>query len=257
MLATWDICSESSLSRSLDPTACKGARDEHTIDIYCNDLRSRKPDRIGKGEAEFVSCILIQMRRLISSCFHLLQRLILKWTKPFHTSLLLGTVMDLTRGKPELVAENALLRQQLIILRRQIKRPRYTRTDRLLLILLARTVRIWRQALVIVQPETLLRWHRQGCAPLLEAEGKAKVDASEGDGRDHCVDQGDGKAQSPSSERSASAGSSSSWIFGEVKRTIQKYMKQSRATSSPWTELEDFLAQSCCRGVGLRFPPDP
>ena len=48
------------------------------------------------------------------------------------------------------------------ILRRQIKRPRYTRTDRLLLILLARAVRAWRQALVIVQPETLLRWHRQG-----------------------------------------------------------------------------------------------
>ncbi len=65
--------------------------------------------------------------------------------------------MDLTRGKPELVAENALLQQQLIILRRQIKRPRYTRTDRLLLILLARAVRAWRQALVIVQPETLLR----------------------------------------------------------------------------------------------------
>jgi putative transposase len=34
-------------------------------------------------------------------------------------------------------------------------------------------------------------------------------------------------------------------------------MKQIRATSSPWAELEDFLAQSCCRGVGLRFPPVP
>ena len=69
--------------------------------------------------------------------------------------------MDLARGKAELVAENALLRQQLIILRRQIKRPYYTKTDRLLLVLLARAVRPWRQALLIVQPETLLKWHRQ------------------------------------------------------------------------------------------------
>jgi hypothetical protein len=35
------------------------------------------------------------------------------------------------------------------------------------------------------------------------------------------------------------------------KRTIQKYMKQIRATSSPGTELGDFLAQSCSRGMGL------
>jgi putative transposase len=65
--------------------------------------------------------------------------------------------MDLARGKSELLAENALLRQQLILLRRQIKRPRYTKTDRLLPVLLARAVRAWRLALLIVQPETLLR----------------------------------------------------------------------------------------------------
>ena len=109
-----------------------------------------------------MSRVLIRLRRSISSCFHSLQPLILKWTKPSHTSLLLGTVMDLARGKSELVAENALLRQQLIVLRRQIKRPIYTKTDRLLLVLLTRAVQAWRQALIIVQPETLLKWHRQG-----------------------------------------------------------------------------------------------
>jgi putative transposase len=64
---------------------------------------------------------------------------------------------DLTRGKAELLAENALLRQQLIILRRQIKRPVYKKTDKLLLVFLARVVRTWKQALFLVQPETLLR----------------------------------------------------------------------------------------------------
>src|SRR5205809_2899709 len=95
-------------------------------------------------------------------CLQLLQQSFRDWTKPPSTSLLLGTVTDLARSKSELVAENALLRQQLIILRRHVKRPVCAKTDRMLLVLLARMVRTWKQALFIVQPETLLRWHRQG-----------------------------------------------------------------------------------------------
>ena len=70
---------------------------------------------------------------------------------------MLGTLADLSRSKAELLAENALLRHQLIILRRQVQRPVYRKTDRLLLVLLARMVRTWKQALFLVQPETLLR----------------------------------------------------------------------------------------------------
>ncbi len=68
---------------------------------------------------------------------------------------------DLGRSKSELIAENALLRQQLIILKRRVKRPPVTRADRILLVLLAKLVRTWQQALLIVQPDTLLRWHRE------------------------------------------------------------------------------------------------
>jgi hypothetical protein len=68
-----------------------------------------------------------------------------------------GTLTDLARSKSELVAENALLRQQLIILCRQIKRPACTKTDRMILVLLARASRAWKQALFIVQAETLHR----------------------------------------------------------------------------------------------------
>src|SRR5258707_1106959 len=76
-------------------------------------------------------------------------------------SLLLGTSADLGRSKSELMAENALLRQQLITLKRQVKRPACTKRDRILLVLLARAVRAWKQALFLVQPEPLLRWHRE------------------------------------------------------------------------------------------------
>jgi putative transposase len=68
--------------------------------------------------------------------------------------------MDLTRSKPELILENMLLRQQLIVLKHQVKRPARSRRDRVLFVLLASRLRIWKQALNIVQPETVLRWHR-------------------------------------------------------------------------------------------------
>ena len=44
--------------------------------------------------------------------------------------------------------ENALLRQQLIVLNRSVKRPALTATDRGLLVLLARWLRTWASALV-------------------------------------------------------------------------------------------------------------
>jgi len=77
-------------------------------------------------------------------------------------SLVLGAATDLARGRPELIAENALLRQQLMVLTGSTKRPRFTGADRGILVLLASRVRVRRNALLIVQPATLLRWHRAG-----------------------------------------------------------------------------------------------
>jgi len=106
--------------------------------------------------------ILTFLKRLAGVCLQSLHHRFVTWTKPDTTSQLLGTLTDQARSKSQLVAENALLRQQLIILRRQMKRPACTKTDRMLLVLLARMVRTWKQVLFIVQPATLLRWHRQG-----------------------------------------------------------------------------------------------
>ncbi len=58
--------------------------------------------------------------------------------------------------------ENALLRQQVIVLRRQINRPQFTNTDRALLVLLASRLQMWKSTLLIVRPDTLLRWHKAG-----------------------------------------------------------------------------------------------
>src|SRR5215469_8483289 len=106
--------------------------------------------------------IFTLFKRLIRLCLQSLHHRFVAWTTPDTTSLLLGTLTDQARSKSDLVAENAFLRKPLTILRRQVKRPACTRTDRMLLVLLARMLHTWKHALFIVQPETLLRWHRQG-----------------------------------------------------------------------------------------------
>jgi putative transposase len=110
---------------------------------------------------EQLMVILPPLKRLMDPLVRGLQARFLQWTRPFTSCLPLQTLTDLGRSKAELIAENALLRQQLIILRRQVKRPECKKTDRVLLVLLARLARTWKQALFLVQPETLLRWHRE------------------------------------------------------------------------------------------------
>ena len=67
-----------------------------------------------------------------------------------------------SRSRRDLLLENALLRQQVIVLSRPTKRPTFTPWDRRLLFLLASRLRTWVGALLIIQPATVLRWHRQG-----------------------------------------------------------------------------------------------
>ena len=57
--------------------------------------------------------------------------------------------------------EIAVLRHQLMVLRRQLTRPRYTPRDRLMLAMLARLLPRERWAAFLVTPSTLLRWHRE------------------------------------------------------------------------------------------------
>jgi putative transposase len=107
--------------------------------------------------ARLVSCLRAAARTAAQA----LRGRLFAATRPATAPLITGTLADLARTKPDLIQENALLRQQLIILRRGVKRPRCTRIDRTLLVLLTSRLQIWRQSLLIVQPDTLLRWHRE------------------------------------------------------------------------------------------------
>jgi putative transposase len=85
-----------------------------------------------------------------------------QWTKPAKSSQAMNTLVDLSRSKSELIAENMFLRQQLIVLERQVTRPQLMQRDRQILVLLASRIQGWREALMVVKPDTLLSWHRRG-----------------------------------------------------------------------------------------------
>jgi hypothetical protein len=57
-----------------------------------------------------------------ASLTHRIQHKIRGWVKPTTVTLALGALADLSRSKTDLLVENALLRQQLIVLHRQVKR---------------------------------------------------------------------------------------------------------------------------------------
>ena len=75
---------------------------------------------------------------------------------------LLGALRAALRNHTDLTLENLALRQQFALLRRQSRRPQFGRLDRLLWIWLSTWWAGWRDALHVVRPETVIRWHRQG-----------------------------------------------------------------------------------------------
>src|SRR6202521_1577586 len=75
--------------------------------------------------------------------------------------VLLRSIGLMCRGHRAVALENLALRQQLAALTRTRKRPQLRPTARLFWTLLAKAWREWRTALMVVQPETVLRWHRQ------------------------------------------------------------------------------------------------
>jgi hypothetical protein len=136
------------------------------------------------------------LKRLTHICFQSFHHRFVAWTKPSNTSLILGTVTDLARSKSELVGENALLRQQLIILRRQVKRPTCAKTDRLILVLLARASRAWKQAQITCPTRDAPALAPPGFSPILEVQVQSSILQTKDTRRNRCFDQGNGGAES-------------------------------------------------------------
>ena len=82
-------------------------------------------------------------------------------------TLRLGTVRRLGRSRRDLLLENLALRHQLAMCER---RPWVRNPDRLLWAQVLRRWPGWRDALLVLEPATVVRWHRAGVATVLDLE---------------------------------------------------------------------------------------
>lgn len=76
--------------------------------------------------------------------------------------ILLRTFISVLRSHRALALENLALRHQLDVLQRNAKRPCLSNRDRTLWVILSRIWADWRMPLTLVQPDTVIRWHRRG-----------------------------------------------------------------------------------------------
>ena len=166
-----------------------------------------------------------------------LQERIKLWTQPAILPLPLAILADLTRSNSELIAENAMLHLQVTILKRQAKKPVLTKPDRFWLVLFSHFAILWKQSLHIVQPDTLLRWHRDFYRFLWrrKSQGTPKVSA-----------ETIGLIRKLAKENVLWGAER---IHGELaklgiilsKRTIQKYMPKSKKPYIPTQSWATFL----------------
>ena len=76
--------------------------------------------------------------------------------------LCFGILVRLFRERRSLLLENLVLRQQLVALKRRHPRPSLGPSDKLFWVIARRVWSAWKQSLIIVTPETVVRWHRGG-----------------------------------------------------------------------------------------------
>ena len=74
--------------------------------------------------------------------------------------LLISVILRLFRARRTLLVENLALRQQLAALKRRRPRPRLTIFDRVFWVLVRKFWSGWKQALIVVSPDTVVRWHK-------------------------------------------------------------------------------------------------
>jgi hypothetical protein len=78
-------------------------------------------------------------------------------------------LIRLFRSRRVLVIENLALRQQLAVFKRQHSRPRLAAVDKFFWVFLRRFWCSWKQALIVVSPDSVVRWHRAGFRPFQSA----------------------------------------------------------------------------------------
>jgi transposase InsO family protein len=138
-----------------------------------------------------------------------------------------------------LVLENLALRHQLEVLHRGGKRPRIRRRDRIFWTFLKRIWSDWRASLFIVQPDTVLRWHRMGYRlywswkSRISRRGRPKLTVGERDIIRHL------SIDNPLWGAPRLHGELVKLGYDFSETTVAKYMKRTKPPSQSWKTFLD------------------
>ena len=77
-------------------------------------------------------------------------------------SFLISLFQLVLKDRTQLALENIALRQQLAVYQRTVKRPKIEDRDRIFWMTVMQMLKEWKEALVFVQPQTMIKWHRKG-----------------------------------------------------------------------------------------------
>ena len=89
-------------------------------------------------------------------------------------SILVSLFRLLLKDRSQLALENIALRQQLAVYKRTVTRPKIEDRDRIFWLSIMGMLKEWKEALVFVQPRTVVRWHRKGFAYYWRRKSRAK-----------------------------------------------------------------------------------
>ena len=157
-------------------------------------------------------------------------------------SLCFGTVVRLFRARRSLLIENLALRQQLAAIKRRHPRSQLGRLDKLFWVVIRQCWSQWKKALIVVTPETVVRWHQAGFRLYWRLISKVKKPM--------------GRRQTPKQVRQLifrMVAENTTWgaprIHGELlmlgfdisERTISRWMKQAPRDSEPAKRWGAFL----------------
>src|SRR5580704_12473358 len=158
-------------------------------------------------------------------------------------SLLLHVVVSPLKTKARLEAEIIMLRHQLNVLRQRVpSKPKLMVADRLLFVWLYRLLPSVLNAVTIIQPETIIRWHRTGFR--LYWRWSLSVGSAAVNRGDPAPDPGDEPGQS------AVGCAPHPWRTAEARdrgRTVDRRQVHGEEWARAVAELEDFHSQSCGR----------
>ena len=168
--------------------------------------------------------------------------------------LLFGSIPRAFRSRSSLLLENLVLRQQLAVLKRKHPRPQIAVVDKLFWVLTRRVWSGWKQALTVVTPDTVVRWHREGFAlywrVISKARGVMGRKRISKEARDLIFRMVD---ENPTWGSPRIHGELLMLGFDVSERTISRWMKRAPRNPEPAKTVARVSSQSsrshCCDGV--------